>query len=161
MRRLMLFAVVIVALAGAVDASADVARYQTQAATLTITDQFGSVYTYAITISPCDNTFTGTGGATIGPFVVVQTISGTYVNGTLVFVAVDTPESAIPGDITQGGGTNGTGFASDLVGGDSFSITWSVTVTGVSSWRNHGDYVSHAADSAAAAHSCIGMPSST
>lgn len=176
MKKFVLLLVLAFALVGAASASADVPRYQTETATLSVTYDFHQTYTYQVTVDPCDSTFSGTGGNTIHTddgkeLVVIETITGKIdPNGAVEFAATTTPDSFAPGLTSWGylkphGGppTPEAGWGWDNGPGGNFYdvVAWSLVATGYSTWRNHGDYVAHSGDPSAASASCIGLPTAT
>lgn len=162
-------------------ASADVARYQSQTATFTVTQpagayhQWGNVWTHSftVTVNPCDKTFSGTGNITgsdqNGPVSTPEeSITGSFGNGTVSFSAtrgdglVTTLANARTGDL----GENAPITVATLSEGGSVvntpdAVEMKVSVPQVSNssnYKNHGDYVSSQGGGSDAAHSCIGMP---
>ncbi len=143
-------ALAVAALAPAL-ASASVDRYQAQTGTLVSHVAYGdlsSVHTYKITINPCDNTFTGNDGSS--RWADGEQITSGTINGSDITFHATYPDGH-SWDVASGG--NG----SDVVG-RTFRVTNDLTITGSSSYKNHGDYVSAMGGGADAAHSCIGMP---
>ena len=151
-------------------ASADVARYQTQQATFTVTQPYGQVgqwqnlwtHKLTVTVNPCDNTFSGIG---------LQ-----YDNNNN-----STSREDVTGSFNSDGAVNLTATRNDGVVWslasapmDNSSVTlattdpvvpWNVEMkvsqpkyTNLSTYKNHGDYVSSQGGGSDAAHSCIGMP---
>lgn len=176
MRKLVLAATTIVALAVPTIvpalASADVARYQKQTATFTVTQprlvnhQFNTVYTHDIkvTVNPCDNTFTGTGTITgaQGEVIPAEDVTGTFGDGT-VSLSMTRPGQSYSVDLVNGK-TDGTTISHPTTSSDNgyvdvidFTVTKPV-FTNTSTFKNHGEYVSSQGGGSDAAHSCIGMP---
>lgn len=155
MRRFILAAAVTAAttIVLAAPASADVARYQTQSATLTA-DVLGGAYvhTYAITINPCDGTFVG--AASAGSVVPDETVTGTLTDA----LSIDF-DGLYPSGYAwsyTGPLTGGTGNGPD---GQTFSVVFALTnVVATSDWKNHGQYVKATGGGSDAAHSCLGKP---
>jgi hypothetical protein len=152
MKKIILAAAVaaLASMAVAAFASADVPRYQSQTGTLTATVTSGGhtyVHTFAITVNPCDNSFTGVGNQD----ELKSTISGTIIGSAISFTAVY-PDF---GPNYQWSSVNGAG--SDSIG-QTFTVTTDTTALTASGFKNHGDYVSQSGGGADAAHSCIGMP---
>jgi hypothetical protein len=144
------FAVAVAAVASiavAATASAGVARYQTQAATLTSTVTWnGAVFVHTYDINIACGTFTGT-GSVLG---IPETITGTTDGSAVAFHAA----------YANGSGytwwNSPTGADSD---GRSFSVVNTLTnLHNTSTYDNHGQYVSSQGGGDDAAHSCIGMP---
>ena len=138
-------------------AQADVARYQTQSATLTISlqPQYPYVHVYDITLNPCDNTFTGVSDVADVSVPGGETISGTLNGGNITFTA------SYNGSTYQWTGSGAlTAFTGSDTDGNVFTtLNGGVTnLTNVSNYKNHGAFVSASADKNDAAHSCIGMP---
>jgi hypothetical protein len=154
MRRIILAAAVTAAAAVvlAAPASADVARYQTQSATLTADVNSGAyVHTYAITIDPCDGSFVG--AAVAGSVIAGETVTGTLTNPVTIDFDGLYPSGyawSYTGPLTGGTG-NGPG-------GQTFDVTFTLNVTGTSTWKNHGQYVKAMGGGSEAAQSCIGKP---
>lgn len=185
MRKLILAATTIAALAvpaiAPAFASADVARYQNETATFTVTQpagayhQWDNVWTHSftnVTVNPCNNTFSGNGvvsGADQnGPYTANETVTGSFGNGTVSFTAtrddglVTTLTNAPTGDLSL---TAPITIATLSEGGsvvntpDAIEMKVSAPViTNTSSFKNHGEYVSSNGGGSDAAHSCIGMP---
>ena len=154
------FAAVVVALfAGltlAATASADVARYQpTATLVVSLTDaQPGNQHTFTITwTNPCgpSGAFTGNGQGNTAAGGATETISGSLIGGQLKFTAIYT--SFIPGYTWTYNGP----LAGAALGGDATGYHATATVTAISTYKNHGDYVKQTGG-ADAAHSCIGIP---
>ena len=153
-------------------ASADVARYQTQTATFTVTQprlvnhQFETVYTHDIkvTVNPCDNTFVGAGTITgaEGEVIPAENVTGTFGNGT-VSLSMTRPGQSYSVDLANGV-TDGSTVSHPTTSSDNgyadvidFIVTKPV-FNNTSNYKNHGDYVSSQGGGSDAAHSCIGMP---
>ena len=151
----------LIAVLVAMPASEDVARYQTQAGTLTISLEpayQGNIHVFDITVNPCDGAFTGTTAAS-SPVAYGETISGTFLNGTLVDF-LSTYSTGLPGYQWF---DDGPGHAADLYLGNPLTPRFAIAVTtalvNTSDWKNHGQYVkSNPDDKNTAAHSCLGMP---
>jgi hypothetical protein len=153
MMKRLIFAVAIAAVAAFMSAgtsSADVTRYQSQSGTLTATVTSGVntyVHTFAITVNPCDNSFSGVGNQAEMKSNIIGTINGSAISFTAVY-----PDF---GPNYQWSSVNGAG--SDSIG-QTFTVTTDTTALTTSSFKNHGEYVSSMGGGADAAHSCIGMP---
>jgi hypothetical protein len=141
-------------------ASADVQRYQSETATLSVTmPQFGWVHTYQITVDPCtnDGSFTGNGSSyqpTEGGWTD-ESIRGTLSGDHVTFKATYLPDSNIlPG--YQWSVTNGSldGVTQTNLWDGIYPTPTTSTLTNVKFFKNHGEYVSQGGDP----HSCIGMP---
>jgi hypothetical protein len=174
-------AVPAVSMATASVASADVARYQKQTATFTVTQpagayhQWDNVWTHSftnVTVNPCDSTFSGNGvvsGADQnGPYTANETVTGSFGNGTVSFTAtredglVTTLSNARTGDLSLGAPTTIASLSKDgQVVNTPDAIEMKVSQPefhNTSSFKNHGDYVSSQGGGSDAAHLCIGMP---
>ena len=115
-------------------ASADVHRYQSQTGTLTTHVAYGSdssVHTYKVTINPCNSTFTGNDGSSRWA-ENEQITSGTIAGTDITFHAIY--PDGYRWDVASGG--NG----SDVVG-RTFQVTNDLTITNVSNYKNHGDFL--------------------
>jgi hypothetical protein len=81
-----------------------------------------------------------------------ETISGTLVNDHLTFTAIY--ETYLPGyTYTYDGPLSG-----GVLGGDAAGYAITATVTPITTYKTHGDYVSSNGGGDDAAHSCFGMP---
>ena len=153
MRKLIMLAIAVTALAIPSIASADTPRYQEQTATFTVLQpkdtvgQFGNVWRheFSVTVNPCDGTFEGT--------------APTYDNGAATPTWTET--------VTGSFGTGTVSFATSPIGGGAtFKVTdapmdnslirnvettWTAneiefrispkTSTDTSDYKNHGEYV--------------------
>ena len=151
-------------------ASADVARYQTQAFTITAVQPEGAVgqwtnvwtHTYNVTLNPCDNTFSGTGtmtGTQNGPVDGTETITGHLDGNTVSYTASRSFDNVVYSlsNAPLDGNTVTLATSTPVVPWAlEFKVSKSSFVS--SNYRNHGDYVSSQGGSPDAAHSCIGMP---
>lgn len=160
MKRWMITAAVaaVASMALAATASADVPRYQTETATLTVALQgphLGKIHTFTVTRSQCDGSFVGTGSGNSAAGGATETIVGSFVDGNLSFSAVY--GTFIPGYTWTYDGPLSGGGAHDSLGGH-FDVTASFTVTATSNWKNHGEYVKSQGGGSDAAHSCLGKP---
>lgn len=146
-------------------ASADVQRYQMETATLTTTvTNYGFVHNYNVTINPCTDTFSGSGSSyqpTEGGWTD-ESISGTLNGNNVSFTADYLKDSIFPG--YQWGINNAPLDGAtptdlwDTMQEQGVHTISTLTPTGFSNFKNHGDYVSSVGGGADAAHSCIGMP---
>jgi hypothetical protein len=146
--------------------SASVARYQTETATLTTTlTNFGFVHTFHITVNPCDSTFSGT-GSSYQPSeggTVVEKINGTLnSDGTVNFKSTYQSNGIFPGyqwGVTNApvDGTTPTDLT-DTMNEQGVHTVSTLNNVSLSTYKNHGDYVSSQGGGDDAAHSCIGMP---
>jgi hypothetical protein len=156
-------------IAVAASASADVARYQTQSMTITAIQPYGEVgqfaniwkHVYNVTLNPCDNSFTGTGVQTdnIGNFYANETITGTLNGNKVTYTATRSLDGLVYSLSNAPLDSSTVTLATSTP-----SVPWplefkvSATTTPITSFKNHGDYVSSHGGSSDAAHSCIGMP---
>jgi hypothetical protein len=167
------FAVAVAAVAAfmvAGTSSADVARYQTQTATFTVTQPYGQVgqwhdvwtHNFTVTVNPCDGTFTGTGKQydNHNNFYANETVTGSFGNGNVSLTATRTTDPVV---WTLTGAP--TGNSTVTLATTNPAVPWNVEMkvsqpqfTDLSHYKNHGDYVSSQGGGADAAHSCIGMP---
>jgi hypothetical protein len=146
-------------------AQADVARYQVESATLTVSLEPaypGVIHIYDVVISPCDGSFAGSAtSASVNG--ATETISGTLAGGTLGFV-VSYFGAYLTGYHFDYNGPFAGGTAFDFYLGNpfspSFTIVNSLTNATFTTYKNHGDYVSSQPKGFrdTAAHSCIGKP---
>ena len=136
-------ALVLAATVGASSASADVPRHQpTATLTVSLTAYPGYVHTFTIAWADACGTsgaFSGTGHGSTQAGGATETITGTLMGGKLKFTAIYT--SFIPGYTWNE---------------SMFAITWNVAP--ITTYKNHGAYVSAMGGGSDAAHSCIGMP---
>ena len=151
-------------------ASANVARYQTEDATFTLTQpagqvgQWGNVWTHNIkvTTNPCDGTFTGTGVESgqdqNGPQTFNETVTGKFDNGVVSLTA--TRSDGVVFSLANAP-TSGTVTLATSIPQVPQVLEFKVTppqFSNTSNYKNHGDYVSLQGGGSDAAHSCIGMP---
>jgi hypothetical protein len=162
MMKRLIFAVAIAAVAVfmvAGTSSADVTRFQTLHATLTVNlTGFGFGHVYSIDISPCDGTFTGTGALPGTP--ITEQVTGTYQNGKVSFHSVYNPGAGFDGyewGVAQPASLGAQALSADNGGGQYF-VTMALSDQTSSHFKNHGEYVSSMGGGADAAHACIGMP---
>ena len=171
MKKIILAAAVaaLASLAVAAFASAGVGRYQTQPMTITAVQPENGVgqwlnvwtHTYNVTLNPCDGSFSGTGsvsGTLNGP-VDTETITGHLDGNAVSFNAVRDHDgfeyslSNAPLD-----GSTVTLGTPKPVSPWVLEMKVSATMSPLTSYKNHGEYVSLQGGGADAAHSCIGMP---
>jgi hypothetical protein len=149
--------------------SADVARYQTQTATFTAVQPYGTTgqfdtkwtHNFTVTVNPCDGTFTGAGEQLYpdGTHYLNETVTGSF-SGGKVNLSVSR-EDAVNWSLTDAL-TDNTSVS--LATTDPI-VKWPVefkvsqpNFTDKTHYKNHGDYVSQSGGGDDAAHSCIGMP---
>jgi hypothetical protein len=160
LKRLLLAAAAVAALAVAVTplAQAGVAHYQFLTGTLDV--HVGSAYggydhSYTITMSPCDGSFVGTGQDT---GKISGTIAGNVINFTGVYTSGATPYnySATGAYDPNTGAFTGTGTDSRNT---SLTVDGQWNHLSQSTWKSHGDYVSAQGKGyhETATTSCIGM----
>ena len=168
----------VVALLGAVLAAPAAAagpdRYQTKSATWTVTlDYLGQTYNHVFSIAfdPCTATFKGTG--TTLPYPYLETIRAPSTRPPAPSrgrrpISTTTSPQASPSSGRSAGEATGfehglpTGFTSGD-GGDNLHRTFTGVVGAESgavltTWKNHGEYLTSVVGGADAAHSCIGKP---
>ena len=158
---------IVMAVGTTVSAPGGVARNQVTTNTYTMTIGYG--HTYNVVISPCDGGTVlasgwqwGAGGeATIHnpDETITATLSADGASLTFnpaVYVGgwAGSPYSW-SGTFPVAGGTF---TITDSTGGVYTNVVITRTLTSVSTWTNHGDYVSSVGGGSDAAHSCIGMP---
>jgi hypothetical protein len=179
LRKLIVAAVALVALAVPTFASAKVhvhhqrahaasmtSRYETQRLTLTLKVQPNafiqdSAYVFHVITDPCDNVFEGLGTSQVGDITAFAKIRGTLVDDQIGFDGVYLG----PGDVNTFGSTapgtdNGVALIPVRVsnGAFGFNVTASVVVISTSDYMDHADFVaSHPGDNNAN-HACIGEP---
>ncbi len=135
-------------------ASAGVQRNQpTGTLTVTLPGIPGNVHTYTLNTN-CDGSFTGTGSGTWQAGSPTETITGSLVDGNLTFKATYFGAFA-PGYFYSYDGPLTGGNATDSIG-QTLPIT--ATFAAITTYANHGAYVSANHNVDDAAHSCIGMP---
>jgi len=145
---------------GAAAGGGGVARYQIQSAVLTVSLEpagfQGNIHVYDITINPCDGSFTGVSN----PADVIA--SGETIHAVLNGANIDfTADYNVPLDYYE---WYGTGPLATIAGSDNQGASWSPLLGSVAygpnltSYKNHGDFVSSSPDKNDAAHACIGMP---
>ncbi len=137
------------ALAGA----GGIQRYQVATTSYTIVVEGAFIHTFVVAVNPCDDSIAITGSTPLlGGYYTTETVTGTLAAGVISFSATyDGPYS--PGFMWTG---------SFPVAGGALSGPYSGTVTAapttLSTYKNHGDFVSSMGGGPEAAHSCIGMP---
>jgi hypothetical protein len=148
-----------------------VPRYQFETAPYLVTVDGTYLHSYVITINPCDGTFTGTGQypPAPDPATYTETVSGSVTGGGTVINSAATYNTGYVYYLVNGtfdpntGSFTGTGYDNDgnptpgsltIIG----SLNGTPTFT---SYENHGQFVSSQPDKNDAAHSCIGMPSTS
>jgi len=148
-------------------ASASVQRYQTSDATFTLTQpagqvgQWDSVWTHNITVqvNPCDNTFTGKGVETGPGQTLSENVTGSFGDGTVSLTAHR--EDGVSFSLTN------APMGNDVITNATSNpeVPWALefkasapNVSHISTYKNHGEYVSSQGGGSDAAHSCIGMP---
>ncbi len=143
-------------------AQADVARYQTMTFKLA-TDVGPGIdqHNYTMAYNPCDGTVQGTGSDTVLGYneTLACTLAGVALSCDGVYVpmggAYDGYEFTYAALLDPlGSTTTGTAEAS----GASYSTSFTVSNVAMSTWKNHGAFVSASPNKNDAAHSCIGMP---
>ncbi len=168
MRKLIMLAIAVTALAIPSIASADTPRYQEQTATFTVLQpkdtvgQFGNVWRheFSVTVNPCDGTFSGTAPTYANDAAIptwTENVTGSFGNDSVSFLT----------DPIDGGATfqvTGAPYDKSVLA----VTTWTANIvemkaskpefTATSSYKNHGEYVKAMGGGADAAHSCIGMP---
>jgi len=167
MKKLACAAALVLALGTTGAQAAGVQRYQLQKNTLVMTlDYYGSVYvhTFDITVNPCDGTFTGTGSVPVGNGAYHETITGRLVGSqislTNIYIdgqdanRVSQVEGTLPNRLVGYSTQVGTPNIEFPLG----MLSVSIIPSGVSNFKNHGEYVSSQGSSTDVAHSCIGMP---
>jgi hypothetical protein len=151
-------------------ASADVARYQTQQATFTVTQPYGQVgqwqnlwtHNLTVTVNPCNGTFSGTGLQYDNNHNLSyhEDVTGSFnSDGTVNLTA--TRDDGVVWSLASAPTDN----SSVTLATTSPVVPWNVemkvsqpVLTDTSAYKNHGAYVSSQGGGADAAHSCIGMP---
>ncbi len=131
------------------------ARFQlaTTSYTVAVLDTF--IHTFVVVTNPCDGSIAIAGSTPIDSgYFTTETVSGTQAAGVITFSATyDGPYN--PGFMWSG---------SFPVGGGALTGDYTGTVTAapatMTSYKNHGDYVSSMGGGPDAAHSCIGKPDS-
>jgi hypothetical protein len=140
--------------AAPVGAAGGIAR--NQMTTIDYHFDIGGGHDFAFVFNPCDGSVSATGGTSYTTETVTASLSAGMVTMTSVY------DQYIPGYTwtatfpLAGGVTTLTvlpPYATSYPG-----VVVSVTGTHVTSWANHGAYVSAMGGGSAAAHSCIGMP---
>lgn len=170
MRKIIAAVASVTALAGLIAptvASADVQRNQEQNATFTVLQprnvvgQYGDVWKhdFTITINPCTNTFEGTGKVTAngqGDTAWTENITGSFGANSVSFATV--PNAGATFRVTD------APYNTSVVAGTTWTqnivemMASKPIVTGSTTYKNHGQYVSAVGGGDDAAHSCIGMP---
>ena len=165
-------AVVVAALAAFVlvgASSADVARYQTQTATFTVTQPYGEVgqwqdvwtHDFNVNVNPCDGTFTGTGSQfdNNGNFYAYETVTGSFSGGKVSLTATRTVDPVVwtLKDAPTDNNTVTPATTDPVVPWDVEMMVSQPQFSDATHYKNHGEYVSQTGG-ADAAHSCIGMP---
>lgn len=129
------------------------ARYQaaTTPYTLTVLDTF--IHDFIVVSNPCDGSITVTGSTPASSdYYTTETVTASQAAGVISFTSVYdgpyNPGFTWAGSFAVTGGTLSGDFSGTVVAGP----------TTMSSFKNHGDYVSSMGGGPDAAHSCIGKP---
>ena len=128
-------------------------RYQVATTSYTIVVEGAFIHTFVVAVNPCDDSIAISGSTPLlSGYYTTETITGTLTADVISFSATyDGPYS--PGFMWTG---------SFPVGGGALSGPYTGTVTAapttLSTYKNHGDFVSSMGGGPKAAHSCIGMP---
>ena len=158
---------IVMAVGTTVAAPGGVARNQVTTNTYTMAIGYG--HTYNVVISPCDGgTVAASGwqwGADGNPSThnPDETITATLsADGTMLTFNPAVYVGGWGGSPYSWYGTfpvaGGTFTIHDSAGGVYYNVPITRTTTSVTTWTNHGDYVSSMGGGADAAHSCIGTP---
>ena len=129
------------------------ARYQVATTSYSVAVLDAFIHTFIVVANPCDGSIAITGSTPIDSgYYTTETVTGTQAGGVITFSSTyDGPYN--PGFMWSG---------SFPVGGGALSGDYTGTVTAapstMTSFKNHGDYVSSMGGGPDAAHSCIGMP---
>lgn len=157
-------------------AGAAVQRYQIQTMSITVAlfapaASSGNVHEYTVTLNPCDGTFVGSGGGYLGlsaptPYVT-ESVAGTYVGGSLTlnstyngttygnpYTYTVGPVSVAPSAETA---SQAVTFSSGSPSG-TYPVWVTLNATTITTFANHGDYVSSMGGGSDNAHACVGMP---
>ena len=155
-------------------ASADVARYQNETATFTMTQPDGMwndwssvrTHNFAVVVNPCDNTFSGTAHQS-GPIdssglsQADWNVAGKFNANNTVSLKLTRPSDGIVLTLNNAPMDNNTVTTAGINANPGYPILEKFTApefTNTSTFKNHGDYVSFVGGGSDAAHSCIGMP---
>lgn len=140
-------------------ASADVARYQLQHGTITVTWAGSLVHDFTVDLNPCDGSFTGTGTSDQGALQVREHVTGALTADHFSFYSTYDDDMPLYGDYwwTYDGPRTG-GLGSDFFGAHFAVNSVAFNLVNVSDFKNHGEYVKTMGGGADAAHACIGMP---
>ena len=129
-----------------------------------------NVHQYTVTLNPCDGTFTGSGGGYYGlsgAEYVTESVSGTYVGGSFTLnstydgTTYGSPYTYVVGPASIPLNNETESSASTYSSGSPagvYSVWVTLSVSAVSSYATHGQYVSSMGGGSTAARSCIGMP---
>ena len=141
------------------------ARYQLQE--IRITTAIGSGHDYTGWLSPCDGSFIAE-GTTVG---YNENVTGVLTASTLTFesiyegpvndgLGIWDPYSFTVDATRAGGAWTGTYLVSKNGSptSETGALTGTVTLGGMTSYKNHGEFVAASGGGSDAAHSCIGMP---
>ncbi len=145
-----------------------VPRYQMETITIdaTLTTTYATtVNDYTATLNPCTGEFSGTGTLVYNGYTYtgIETITGTYSEGKLSFIASYGTVGLGVSDATVTGGTFSTmgfriyGYGETGASSKPWPMTGTVKTTDITSYANHGAYVK-ANPGETSANSCIGMP---
>lgn len=130
-----------------------VARNQVSTTDYTILVLGTYVHNYQVVWNPCDDSIAITGGTPfLSGYYTTETITGSLAGSVISFTSTyDGPHN--PGY---------SWYGSFPVDGGALGGLYTGTVTRgadtITTWANHGDYVSSMGGGEDAAHSCIGMP---
>jgi hypothetical protein len=137
----------------AVAGAGGVQRYQvaTTSYTIAVLDTF--IHTFVVATSPCDGSIAITGSTPLDSgYYTIETVTGTLANDVVSF------SSTYVGPYNPGFMWSGSfPVAGGPLSGD-FTGTVTASATTLSTYKNHGDFVSSMGGGPEAAHSCIGKP---
>jgi hypothetical protein len=156
-------------------AGAAVQRYQFESMSITVA-LFGpsatstNVHQYTVTLNPCDGTFAGLGGGFFGvggAEYVTESVTGTYVGGNFSLSSTydgstyGSPYTYAVGPVAVALSAETPSLAYTFSSGTpagTYPVWITLSANAVSSYTNHGQYVSSTGGGDDAANSCIGMP---
>ena len=131
-------------------------RYQVATTTYTIAVLDTFIHTFVVAASPCDGSLAITGSTPLASgYYTIETVTGTVSNDVISFsstyVGPYSPGFTWAGSFPVAGGP----LSGDYTG------TVTASTTTLSTYKNHGAFVSSMGGGPDAAHSCIGKPISS
>lgn len=124
-----------------------------QVTTINYSFAIGGGHNFVFVFNPCDGSITATGGASYTTETVIASLSNGMISMTSVY------NEFLPGYTWTATFPLTGGTITLVAGGVTYTgIVVTASTPSVTTWANHGDYVSSNGGGSDLAHSCIGMP---